>query len=108
MFIQVIEGKTRGPRRLHERLEVWKRDLMPGAIGYLGIDGRVHRQRGLHPRGPVRRTRRPRSATSNRPEQTAWWQETEKLFDGRRRRSTTRRTSRSWSTARSTAPTSCR
>ena len=31
MFIQVIEGKTKNPEALHERVELWQRELMPGA-----------------------------------------------------------------------------
>jgi hypothetical protein len=81
MFIQVIEGKTQAPDALHERLEVWKRDLMPGAIGYLGSTG------GCTDSGDcilVARFEDAASAQRNadRPEQTAWWKETEKVFDG--------------------------
>jgi len=39
MFIQVIEGKTNDAEALHRRIEVWERDLKPGAIGYLGSTG---------------------------------------------------------------------
>ena len=39
MFIQIIEGRTERPEELHERLEIWQRDLMPDAIGYLGSTG---------------------------------------------------------------------
>jgi hypothetical protein len=81
MFIQVIEGKTKDPDAVHERLEVWKRDLMPGAIGYLGSTG------GCTDSGDCILVARFRDADStrrngDRPEQTAWWKETEKLFDG--------------------------
>jgi hypothetical protein len=81
MFIQVIEGKTTNPDAVHERLEVWTRDLMPGAIGYLGSSG------GCTKNGDcilVARFVDAASArrNSDRPEQSAWWKETEKLFDG--------------------------
>ena len=33
MFIQVIEGRTERPDELHERLDIWQRDLMPGRSG---------------------------------------------------------------------------
>jgi len=81
MFIQVITGKTRDPEALHERLEVWQRDLMPGAIGYLGSTG------GCTASGDCILVARFQSADAarrngERSEQTAWWKETEKLFTG--------------------------
>lgn len=81
MFIQVIHGKTRDPEALHERMEVWERDLRPGATGYLGstggctADGSCIVIARFEDRGAAERN-------SNRPEQTAWWNETEKLFEG--------------------------
>jgi hypothetical protein len=81
MFIQVIEGKTKDAAALHERLEVWERDLMPGAIGYLGStggctsDGACILVVRFESRDAARRN-------SDRPEQTAWWRETENCFDG--------------------------
>jgi hypothetical protein len=81
MFIQVIEGRTSDPRALHERLDVWERDLRPGAVGYLGSTG------GCTSDGDcilIARFEDEESARRNaaRPEQTAWWTETEKCFDG--------------------------
>ena len=81
MFIQVIEGKTQDPDALHRQLEVWERDLMPGAIGYLGSTG------GCTSNGDcilVARfeSREAAQRNSDRPEQTQWWQDTEKCFDG--------------------------
>jgi hypothetical protein len=81
VFIQVIEGKTKDPDALHERLEVWKRDLMPGATGYLGSTG------GCTSDGSCILVARFESAdaarrNSERPEQSAWWSETARLFDG--------------------------
>jgi hypothetical protein len=81
MFIQVMEGKTKDADALHERIEVWKRDLMPGAIGYLGSTG------GCTSSGDCILIARFESAdaarrNSARPEQDAWWKETEKVFDG--------------------------
>ena len=81
MFIQVIEGRTDRPEELHERLEIWQRDLMPGAIGYLGSTG------GCTSSGDcilIARfeSRDAAQQNSDRPEQGAWWAETEKCFDG--------------------------
>jgi hypothetical protein len=81
MFIQVIEGTTKDPDGLHRRLEVWQRDLMPTAIGYLGSTG------GCTSTGDCILVARFESEdaarrNSERPEQSAWWEETAKLFDG--------------------------
>ncbi|HEX7097474.1 MAG TPA: hypothetical protein VF183_16440 [Acidimicrobiales bacterium] len=81
MFVQVIEGKVKDPAALRKRFEVWERDLLPGAIGYLGSAG------GCTANGDcilVARfeSREAAERNSARPEQTRWWQETEQLFDG--------------------------
>ena len=81
MFIQVIEGRTQRPEELHERLEIWQRDLMPSAIGYLGSTGGCTSSGDcimiarFESRDAARRN-------SDRPEQGKWWAETEKCFDG--------------------------
>jgi hypothetical protein len=81
MFIQVIEGKVKDAKALHRRLEVWERELMPGAIGYLGSTG------GCTPSGDCCVIARFESrdaalGNSDRPEQAIWWRETEKCFLG--------------------------
>ena len=81
MFIQVIEGKTKDPEALHRQIDTWQRDLKPSAIGYLGSTG------GCTSTGDcilVARfeSREAAQRNSDRPEQTRWWQETEKLFEG--------------------------
>src|SRR5437867_4425928 len=81
MFIQVIEGKTKDPEALHRQIDVWQRDLKGGAVGYLGSTG------GCTATGDciiVARFESREAAEENsaRPEQTRWWEETEKLFDG--------------------------
>jgi hypothetical protein len=81
MFIQVIEGRTNDPASLHRQLEVWERDLKPGAVGYLGSTG------GCTSSGDcimvVRfESREAATRNSERPEQTDWWNDTERCFDG--------------------------
>lgn len=81
MFIQVLEGTTNDAKALRERLDIWERDLRPGAIGYLGSTG------GCTASGDcimvVRfESREAAERNSARPEQTAWWEETAKYFDG--------------------------
>ena len=81
MFVQVIEGTTRDPEALHRQLEVWERDLRPGAVGYLGSAG------GVTASGAcvlIARFESEEAArrNSDRPEQSAWWEATEACFDG--------------------------
>jgi hypothetical protein len=81
MFVQIIEGKARDPEPVHRRMEIWQRDLMPGAIGYLGSTG------GCTSTGDCILVARFESEdaarrNSERPEQSAWWAETEACFDG--------------------------
>ena len=81
MFIQVIEGRTNDPEAVHRQVERWERELKPGATGYLGSTG------GCTSGGDciliARFTdREAAQRNSDRPEQTEWWTETERLFDG--------------------------
>jgi len=81
MFIQVIEGRTSDPEALHRQIDVWQRDLKPGAEGYLGSTG------GCTDSGDcilVARfeSREAAQRNSDRPEQTRWWEETARCFDG--------------------------
>ena len=39
MFVQVIESRTNDPDALRGQLQRWERELMPGAVGYLGSTG---------------------------------------------------------------------
>ena len=39
MFIQVIQGRCSDADRLRKQLDVWERDLAPGADGFLGSTG---------------------------------------------------------------------
>lgn len=81
MFVQVIEGKTRDAAAVIEHGERWQRDLRPGAIGYLGVtagvtdDGRSVAIVRFEDEAAAR-------ANAARPEQTAWFEEMAKLYDG--------------------------
>jgi hypothetical protein len=81
MFVQVMEGKVRDPARLQEQMDRWLRDLMPGAIGYLGSTGGVTDQGDCI---MVARfaTEADARRNSDRPEQGSWWADTESCFDG--------------------------
>src|SRR3954454_19137294 len=81
MFIQIIQGKVADADLLQRQGDVWIKDLKPGAKGYLGYTG------GTTPDGRTIALARFESAAaaqanSERAEQRAWWNETEKGYDG--------------------------
>ncbi len=81
MFVQVIRGMAADEAALLEALERWKADLRRGAPGFLGSTA------GLTSGGDFVAVARFESAdsarrNSERPEQSAWWSETEKAFSG--------------------------
>lgn len=81
MFIQVIEGRSHTPEAVHRQLDVWERELRPGAQGFMGSaggctdDGMCLIVARFEDRAAAMRN-------SDRPEQTAWWEETAQCFDG--------------------------
>jgi hypothetical protein len=81
MFIQVIQGKVKDTGLMERQIESWRRDVKPGAKGYLGSTS------GITPDGRSITLARFESeaaagANSGRPEQGRWWSETAKAFDG--------------------------
>jgi hypothetical protein len=81
MFIQVIQGKVKDAGLLERQMESWRRDMKPGATGYLGSTS------GVTPDGQGITLARFESeaaakANSERPEQGRWWSETAKAFAG--------------------------
>lgn len=81
MFLQVLEGKVRDADLLSKQMEVWRSDVKPGAIGFLGSTG------GVTADGKsivIARFESEEAAMKNshRPEQDAWWQATAPAFDG--------------------------
>ncbi len=81
MFIQIIQGKCTRQDELHAAVDRWTAELAPNAIGWLGgTYGFTDDDTFV---GVVRfENREMAMANSNRPEQTRWWQETERLLDG--------------------------
>jgi hypothetical protein len=81
MFVQVIKGHTKDPEGLRRQMERWRAELKPGAVGFEGStvgiadDGTFIALARFTDADAARRN-------SDRPEQGAWWQETEKYFDG--------------------------
>ena len=81
MFAQVIQGRTSDAEGLSAALDRWVQDLAPGSIGWLGSTG------GATDDGQFVAVVRFESAdaaarNSQRPEQSAWWEETQRLLDG--------------------------
>lgn len=81
MFAQVMQGGTSDPEALRAALDRWHEELQPGATGFLGSTA------GVTDDGRAVAVARFESAeaaarNSGRPEQTAWWEATQRLFDG--------------------------
>lgn len=81
MFVQVIKGRTSDAAALRARGQQWQRELRPGATGYLG--GTF----GIAEDGTFFILARfaddvAAKASSDRPEQGAWWAETAGLIEG--------------------------
>jgi hypothetical protein len=81
MFVQIIEGQASDPEGLVRQGERWQREVGPGASGFLGVtsgvaaDGRAITVVRFESEAAAR-------ANSDRPEQGAWWSETEKCYAG--------------------------
>jgi hypothetical protein len=81
MFVQVIKGHTSDAEGIRRQGERWKEDVGPGAVGFLGTtagvaeDGTFYAIARFEDEAAAR-------ANSERPEQSAWWEEMSKYFDG--------------------------
>ena len=81
MFVQVIQGKVNDKSGLRRQLDRWQDELRPGAAGFLGsTSGVTDDGVGI----AIARFESAAAAKTNseRAEQSAWWSETEKYFDG--------------------------
>ena len=81
MFAQVIQGRTSDAEGLRAALDRWLQDVRPGAIGWLGSTV------GITDDGTfvaLARFESVQAAERNaeRPEQSRWWEETSRLFEG--------------------------
>jgi hypothetical protein len=81
MFAQVMQGRTSDAEALQAATDRWMQELQPGATGWLGStlgvadDGRAIAVVRFESAEAAERN-------SQRPEQTRWWEETQRLFDG--------------------------
>jgi hypothetical protein len=81
MFVQVIQGKVKDREKLRQQIDRWRKEIKPGAKGYLGSTS------GTTPDGRdisvVRfESQAAAQANSDRPEQGKWWSETSSAYDG--------------------------
>jgi hypothetical protein len=81
MFIQVIQGRCGDADRLKKQMDLWEQDLAPGADGYLGSTSGVTDD-GTAIAVVRFESRESAERNSARPEQDAWWRETESCYDG--------------------------
>jgi hypothetical protein len=81
MFAQIIEGRTSDSDGLKRQGERWRAEVGPGAVGFVGVtagaagDGRAITIVRFESEAAAR-------ANSERPEQGAWWADTQKFYDG--------------------------
>jgi hypothetical protein len=81
MFIQIIQGTCRDSDALHRQVDMWRQQMAPMAEGWLGGTYGITVDDTFV--GVVRfESREAAARNSTRPEQGAWWAETEKCFDG--------------------------
>ncbi len=81
MFAQIIQGKVRDADLLEKQMDQWRKEIKPGAAGFLGSTA------GVTPDGEAIVIARFESAedartNSQRPEQSSWWAETAPAFEG--------------------------
>jgi len=81
MFIQVVQGRSTRQSDVHALMDEWRRDLSPGATGWLGgTFGFTDDDQLL---GVVRfESRDAAAANSARPEQGAWAERLAELMEG--------------------------
>jgi len=81
VFVQVIQGQVSDAAQVRAHLDKWVAEVAPGAIGWLGSTS------GVTEDGQVVAIVRFESEeaaqqNSDRPEQSAWWEEMAALFSG--------------------------
>jgi hypothetical protein len=79
MFVQVIQGHVSDAAKVRAQLDKWIAEVAPGAVGWIGStsgvteDGRLIALARFESEDMARQN-------SDRPEQTAWWEEMAALF----------------------------
>jgi hypothetical protein len=79
MFVQVIQGHVSDEAQVRQQMDKWVAEVAPGAVGWLGStagvteDGRAVALARFESEEAAQQN-------SDRPEQTAWWNEMAALF----------------------------
>lgn len=81
MFVQVIQGKVTDAAALEQRMQAWRDGLESSASGFTGSTGGVTAD-GTAILLACFESEEAARRNSQRPEQDAWWRETEQIFDG--------------------------
>ena len=81
MFVQVIQGKVSDPTAARAQLEKWMKELAPSAPGWLGSTAGVTDDGTLVVLARFE-SEEAAQQNSDRPEQSAWWEEAQRIFDG--------------------------
>jgi hypothetical protein len=81
MFVQVIQGQVSDAAQVRGQLDQWVEEVAPGAVGWLGSTSGVTEDGTLIALARFESAEAARQ-NSDRPEQTAWWQQTAALFTG--------------------------
>ena len=81
MFVQIIQGTCRDSSALRRQIDMWRKEQGPKAEGWLGGTYGVTDDNTFV--GMVRfESKEAAARNSTRSDQSAWWAETEKCFDG--------------------------
>lgn len=81
MFVQVIKGQVGDADGIVAALERWRREVRPGAVGFLGSTGGVTAD-GRFVALARFETAKAARANAERPEQGEWWAATERCLTG--------------------------
>ena len=79
MFVQVIQGHVSDAASVRARLDQWATELAPGAVGWLGSTAGVTDDGTLVALARFE-SEEAAQQNSDRPEQSAWWEQTAPLF----------------------------
>ena len=81
MFVQIIQGQISDATAARNQVEKWVSERAPEVTGWLGSTGGVTDDGTLVILARFE-SEEAAQQNSDRPEQTAWWEETRKLFTG--------------------------
>ena len=76
MFVQVIQGHVSNATQMRAQLDKWVEQVAPGAVGWLGSTSGVTGDGTLIALARFESAEAARQ-NSDRPQQTAWWEQTE-------------------------------